>query len=72
MGISRNILYYNIILYNVGIIFRKRINYNVGIIFRKRIKQGYNDKLMKCCVNIIYTTVIFDSTCIMKIIKGLQ
>ena len=24
----------------------------------KRIELGYNNKLMKCCVNIIYTIVI--------------
>ena len=36
----------------------------------KRIGLGYNNKLMKCCVNIIYTIVIFDSTCVMKIMKG--
>ena len=38
----------------------------------KRIGLGYNKKLMKCCVNIIYTIVIFDSTGVMKIMHGLQ
>ena len=36
----------------------------------KIIGLGYNNKLMKCCVNIVYTIVIFGSTCVMKIIKG--
>ena len=38
----------------------------------KRIGLGYNNNLMKCGVNIIYTIVLFGSTCVMKIIKGLQ
>ena len=38
----------------------------------ERIGLEYNHKLMKCCVNIINTLVIFDSTCVMKIMKGLQ
>ena len=38
----------------------------------KRIGLGYNDKLMKRYVNIIYTIVIFDSTYVMKVIKELQ
>ena len=39
----------------------------------KRIGQRYkNDKLMECSVNVIYTIFIFDSTCVMKIMKGLQ
>ena len=38
----------------------------------KRFRLEYNDKLMKCCVNIIYIIVICDSTCVMKILKGLQ
>ena len=37
----------------------------------KRIGLGYNNELMKCCVNIIYTIVIFDSTYVMKMMKGL-
>ena len=36
------------------------------------IGLGYNNKLMKYFVNIIYTIVIFDSTCVMKLMKGLQ
>ena len=38
----------------------------------KGIGLEYNNKLMKCCVNIIYTIVICDSTCVMKIMKWLQ
>ena len=38
----------------------------------KRIGLEYNNELMKCGVNIIYTIVICDSTCVMKIMKGLQ
>ena len=38
----------------------------------KGIGLGYNNKLMECCVNFIYTIVIFDCTCVMKIIKWLQ
>ena len=34
----------------------------------KRIGLEYN-KLMKCCINIIYTIVICDSTWVMKIMK---
>ena len=33
----------------------------------EKIGLGYNDKLMKCCVNIIYTIVIFDNTSILDI-----
>ena len=32
----------------------------------------YDNELMKCCVNIIFTIVILDSTCLMKIMTGLQ
>ena len=40
--------------------------------FGIRIGLGYNkNKLMKSCVNIIYTIVLFGSTCVMKITKGL-
>ena len=38
----------------------------------KRIGLGYRNKLMECCVNIIYTIVLFSSTCVMKIMKGLR
>ena len=38
----------------------------------KGIGLGYNDILMKCCVNIIYVIVIFGNTYVMKIIKELQ
>ena len=36
----------------------------------KRFGLKYNDNLMKCCVYIIYTIVICDSTYIMKIMRG--
>ena len=40
---------------------------------RKGIGLGYsNNKLIKCCVNIINTIVLFGSMFVMKIIKGLQ
>ena len=38
----------------------------------KRFGQEYNNGLLKCCVNIIYTIVIYDSIYIMKIMKELQ
>ena len=38
----------------------------------KRFGQEYNNKLMKCCGYIIYSIDIYDSKCIMKIMKGLQ
>ena len=38
----------------------------------KRFGLEYNNNLMKCCVYIICKIIFWDSTYIMKIMKGLQ
>ena len=37
-----------------------------------RFGLKYNNKLMKCCIYIIYTIVVCDSSYLIKIMKGLQ
>ena len=53
MSISKGILYCDVILYYVGVIFRGG-NW-----------LGYNDnKLVRCCVNIIYSIDHFGGMCV--------